>query len=147
MGRKKEYEVNLSETERDHLENLVSSGVEKARKLTRVRILLKADEKWTDKQISTALNVGYATVGRIRKRYTEEGLDAAINRKKTSRLYERKIDGATEAQLIAMTCSEPPAGQARWSLRLLSEHIVTLEQVESESISHETVRKALKKTN
>jgi transposase len=145
MSRKKTYEVNLSATERDHLKNLVSVGMEKTRKLTRARILLKANEGWTDAQIHEALDVGPATVGRIRKRYTEEGLDAALNRRPTSRQYERKIDGKTEAHLIAMVCGAAPEGYARWSLRLLSERLVTLEQVDIGSVSHETVRQALKK--
>lgn len=147
MARKQEYQVNLSQSERDHLENLISSGTEKARKLTRVRILLKADAGWTDKQIVEALDVGHPTVGRIRKRYAAQGLDSAISRKTPRRQYERKLDGADEAQLIALTCGEPPEGYARWSLRLLSERLVTLEQVEIESVSHETIRQVLKKTN
>jgi transposase len=147
MSRKKVYEVNLSESERNHLDNLVSTGVEKARKLTRARILLKANEGWTDKQIRRALNVGQATVGRVRKRYTEGGMDASINRKLTTRQYRRKIDGQAEAHLIALVCGDPPEGYARWSLRLLSERLVALEQVEIDSVSHETVRQTLKKTN
>jgi transposase len=147
MSRKKVYEVNLSESERNHLDNLVSTGVEKARKLTRARILLKANEGWTDKQIRRALNVGQATVGRVRKRYTEGGIDASINRKPTTRQYRRKIDGQAEAHLIALVCGDPPEGYARWSLRLLSERLVALEQVEIDSVSHETVRQTLKKTN
>ncbi len=147
MPRKKVYEVNLSESERNHLDNLISTGVEKARKLTRARILLKANEGWTDKQIRRALNVGQATVGRVRKRYTEGGIDAAINRKPTTRQYRRKIDGQAEAHLIALVCGDPPEGYARWSLRLLSERLVALEQVEIDSVSHETVRQTLKKTN
>jgi len=136
MAGKQEYQVKLTQSERDHLENLISTGTEKARKLTRARILLKADAGWTDKEVAKALDVGLATVGRIRKRYATEGLDTALNRKATRRQYERKIDGAAEAQLIALTCSKPPAGYARWSLRLLSERLVTLEQVEIESVSH-----------
>ena len=147
MGRKKVYEVNLSKAERDHLENLVSTGVEKARKLTRARILLKANEGWTDKQIHEALDVGQPTVGRVRKRYAEEGLDVSLNRRPTRRQYERKIDGKAEAHLIALVCGEAPEGYARWSLRLLSERLVALEQVEIESVSHETERQALKKTD
>ncbi len=147
MGRKKIFEVNLSQTEHDHLKNLVSVGEEKTRKLTRARILLKANEGWTDEQIHEALDVGQATVGRVRKRYAEAGLEVALNRRPTSRQYERKIDGKTEAHLIAMACGDAPEGYARWSLRLLSERLVALEQVEIESVSHETIRQALKKTN
>lgn len=146
MPRKKVYEVKLSESERDHLKNLVSTGTEKARKLTRARILLKADEDWTDEAISQALDVGIATVGRLRQRYVEVGLERVLNRKPSRRLYERKIDGNSEAHLIALTCGEPPAGYARWSLRLLARELVKLEQVELGSVSHETVRQVLKKT-
>jgi len=147
MGKKKTYVVNLSQAEREHLENIVSSGVEQARKLTRARILLKADHDWTDKEISNALDVGSATVERIRKRCAEEGMTAALERKKSSRQYESKIDGETEAHLIALACGAPPEGRASWTLSLLSDRLVKLEQVELESVSYETVRKALKKTN
>ena len=147
MARKQEYQVKLSQSERDHLAHLISTGTESARKLTRARILLKADTGWIDREIAEALDVGLATVGRIRLRYTREGLESAINRRKPRRRYDRKIDGADEAQLIALACGKPPEGYARWSLRLLSEHLVTLEQVEVESVSHETVRQVLKKTN
>jgi transposase len=147
MARKQEYQVKLSQSERDHLENLVSTGTEKARKLTRARILLKADAGWVDEEIVNALDVSRPTVGRIRKRYVSEGLDTALNRKKPRRQYERKMNGADEAHLIALTCSKPPKGYTRWSLRLLSERLVRLEQVEVESVSHETVRQVLKKTN
>lgn len=147
MPRKKMYEVDLSEQERDHLINLVSAGTEKARKLTRARILLKADEDWIDKDISAALNVGRATVERIRKKYFEGGLATAINRKPSSRQYKRKIDGQIEAHLIALACGAAPAGYADWSLRLLADRLVKLEQVDLESISHETVRQVLKKND
>jgi len=146
MGRKKTYEVNLSPAERDHLENIISTGEEKARKLTRARILLKADDDWTDKQIQDALDVSLPTIARIRKRYGEEGLFKALNRKPSKRQFEPKIDGNTEAHLIAMVCGTPPAGYARWSLRLASERLVLLEQVSLASVSHETVRQVLKKT-
>lgn len=146
MPRKKTYAVNLSPSERDHLKNLVSTGTEKARKLTRARILLKADENWIDEAISQALDVGMATVGRVRQKYVEEGLDSILNSKPNNRSYERKIDGKTEAHLIALVCGNAPEGYAKWSLRLLAERLVRLEQVELESVSHETVRQTLKKT-
>jgi transposase len=146
MGRKQTYQVKLSQEERDHLENLVSSGVESAQKLARCRILLKADESWSDESIAEALDVGSATVGRVRQRYCEAGLSRAINRKRPDREYEHKIDGEVEAHLVALVCGEPPAGQAEWSLRLLAERLVKLEQVKLDSVSHETVRQALKKT-
>ena len=146
MSKKKTYTVDLSEKERDHLINMISSGTEKARKLTRARILLKADEDWIDKDISQALDVGRATVERIRKKYFEKGLEYAINRKPSSRQYKRKIDGKTEAYLIALSCGDAPAGYANWTLRLLADRLVKLEQVEIETISHETVRQVLKKS-
>lgn len=147
MGRKKTYKVNLPEDERNHLENLVSKGVEKARKLTRARILLKANEGWLDREISNALDVGESTVLRICKKYVEEGLDGALNRRKSSRQYERKVDAKAEARMVALACSEPPEGRSKWSLRLLADRFVQLEQVEVESVSYETVRRVLKKTN
>lgn len=147
MGRTQEYHVKLSAEERKHLINLVSNGVENARKLTRARILLKADESWTDAETARALDVGVATVERVRKRYSQEGLDSAINRRPPNRAYARKIDGKTEAHLVALVCGAAPAGAADWSLRLLAAELVALEQVELESISHETVRQTLKKTN
>lgn len=147
MGRPQEYQVKLSAEERKHLINLVSNGVENARKLTRARILLRADEGWTGTETARALDVGQATVERVRKRYHQEGLENAINRKPPKREYERKIDGKTEAHLVALVCGEAPEGYAAWTLRLLAEELVALEQVELESISHETVRQVLKKTN
>lgn len=147
MGRKQEYQVKLSAEERDHLINTLSNGVENARKLTRIRILLKANENWTGAETANALDVGQATVERVRKRYSQEGLDSAINRKPPNREYARKIDGKTEAHLIALVCGDPPPGYANWNLRLLAERLVILDQVEIESVSHETVRRVLKKTN
>lgn len=145
MPRKKTYKVDLSKAERDHLINMISSGTEKARKLTRARILLKAAAGWIDADISQALNVSTATVARIRKKYFQAGLAHAVNRKPSSRIYERKIDGQIEAHLIALSCGDAPAGYARWTLRLLAERLVELEQVDLASISHETVRQVLKK--
>jgi len=147
MPKKQAYRVKLSQAERDHLKNLVSTGEEKARKLTHARILLKAEAGWTDDEIAKALDVGRATVGRVRTKYVTEGFEAALNRKPPDREYERKMDGETEAHLVALVCGEAPEGRARWTLRLLAEHLVRLEQVEIESISHETVRRALKKTH
>jgi len=146
MPRKKVYEVKLSRPERDHLTSLISSGTENARKLTRARILLKADDGWPDELTSQALDIGIATVGRIRRKYAQGGLDNALNRKPSSRQYERKLDGKSEAHLVALVCGEPPEGYAHWTLRLLADRLVKLEQVEVESVSYETVRQVLKKT-
>ena len=107
------------------LKGLISSGKGAARKLTHARILLKADNSdggpgWKDKDISVSLDVGTATIERVRKLFVEEGLEAALVRKKPNRIYERKLDGEKEAHLIALAGSEPPKGYARWSLRLVS---------------------------
>ena len=144
---KKIYEVDLPDEERNHLINIISSGTEKARKITRCRILLKADEGWIDRDISEALNVGQSTVERIRKKYFENDMAYAINRKPSTREYERKIDGKTEAHLIALSCGDAPKGYSRWTVRLLADRLVQLEQVEIESISYETVRQVLKKND
>ena len=117
--------------------------------MTRARILLKADRSdsgpgWTDAAIAGALDVGLSTVARVRQRYGEAGLTAALARKGPDRVYERKLDGAGEAHLIALTCGAPPAGRTRWTLKLLADRLVALEVVEA--ISYETVRRTLKQT-
>jgi transposase len=144
------YKVTLTKDERSLLRRLVASGTEKARKLTHARILLKADASeagpgWLDEQISTALEVSLATIHRIRRTFVEEGLDAALNRRPQRRHRARRLDGVQEAQLIALTCSQPPEGQARWTLRVLADKMVELEYIDS--VSHETIRQVLKKTN
>ena len=146
----KRYVVELSEGERAHLRTLVGRGTAAARTLTRARILLKANRGeggpgWTDAAIAGALEVGLATVARVRQAYATGGLAAALTAKRPDRQYARTFDGAREARLIALACSEPPAGQKRWSLRLLAEHLVRLEVVDA--VSHETVRRALKQTS
>ena len=144
---RKRYVVGLASEEKDHLHELVSAGSEKARKLAHARILLKANEGWTDKSIHQALDVSVPTIGRVRRRFAEEGLQGALNHRPPNRVYKRKLDGSDEAHLIALACSPPPEGRTRWTLRLLSEKLVTLEQVEHESVSYQTVRRVLKKTN
>jgi DNA-binding transcriptional ArsR family regulator len=147
---KKKYPVILSETERDDLKLLKAAGTAPARKLTHARILLKADQSpeegpgWVDEAIAEAVETSQPTVSRVRKRYFEDGLEAALNRRSPNREYRRKLDGEQEARLIALACSEPPEGQARWSLRLLADKLVELEVVEEE-ISYQTVRRTLKK--
>jgi transposase len=148
---KKKYPVILSDTERAELKNLIASGTAPARKLTHARILLKADQSpegpaWVDEEVADAVETSQPTVCRVRKQYVEEGLEAALNRRPPNREYRRKLDGKQEARLVALACSEPPEGQARWSLRLLADKMVELEIVE-EDISYQTVRRTLKKTN
>ena len=146
----KRYIVELTEEERDALRQLVSSGKTKARKLTHARILLKADSSaggpgWHDLKISQALDVGTATIERVRKRLVEEGFEAALSSRKPNREYEHCLDGDGEAHLIALACSKAPKGYQRWTLELLAGRMVQLGYVDS--ISYETVRRALKKMN
>jgi transposase len=142
----KKYTVDLSEDERIELESFVSSGVHRAEDITRARILLKADDGATDQEISHALNCSEMTPYRARKRYADRGI-AAVHRRNPDRNYERKLDGEDEARLIALATGEPPEGYSQWSLRLLADELVVLEEIDYESISHETVRQVLKKTN
>jgi transposase len=147
---KKKYPVILSEAEREQLKSLIAAGSAPARKLTHARILLKADQSpqgpgWVDEQVADAVEVSQPTVSRVRKQYVQEGLEAALTRRPPNRHYQRKLDGEQEARLLALACSEPPEGQARWSLRLLADKLVELEIVEEE-VSYQTVRRTLKKT-
>jgi DNA-binding transcriptional ArsR family regulator len=147
---KKKYPVILTETEREHLRSLIAAGTAPARKLTHARILLKADQSpqgpgRVDDAVAEAVEVSQPTVSRVRKQYFEEGLEAALNRRPPNREYHRKLDGKQEARLVALACSEPPEGQARWSLRLLADKMVELEVVDD--LSYQTVRRTLKKTN
>lgn len=146
----KRYRVTLTLEERQELQKLVSVGKSAARKLMRARVLLLANQAEdgpakADPEIVEALACGRATVERIRKQFVEEGLEAVFQPKPSTRVYERKMDGRTEARLIALTCGAPPAGRSRWMLRLLGDRMVGLGYVES--LSHETVRRTLKKTN
>jgi hypothetical protein len=147
----KKYIVRLSKDERDKLKKLSTSGRGPARIFTRARILLKADQSengpgWSDEKISEALDITVQTVERIRKQLVEEGLDVVLSRREyKQKVSRKKIDGDVEAHLIALSCSEPPAGRARWTLRLLADKIVELGYIET--ISHEAIRQTLKKTN
>jgi hypothetical protein len=143
---RKEYVIQLSQEQRQQLHQLISAGTAPARTLARARILLKADEGpegpgWKDPKIAEALD--HATVERTRRRCVLEGMEAALRNRPSRRVYGRKLDGRQEARLIALACSEPPPGQKRWSLRLLAEHLVVLEDLEG--LSPETVRQTLKK--
>jgi transposase len=138
----KRYIVTLTAEERKMLLTMINSGTQRARKLTRARILLKADDNWQDQAISHALNVGVATVERVRKRFVLQGLEGALNSRRPRREYSRKLDGEQEARLIALTCSPPPEGHGRWSMRLLADQVVQLKI--ADSVSHETIRQVLK---
>jgi len=142
----KSHLVRLSGKERQQLEKVVQSGKDKARKITRCRILLLADEAKgkTDQEISEALNVCLATIFNVRRRYCQEGVESAISEKARSGQPPR-FKGKLTAKITAIACSKPPEGHARWSLRLLADHIIELDIVES--ISHQSVKNILKKTN
>ena len=138
----KKYLVTLTTEERQALLKLTSSGELSVRKMKRAQILLKADENWKDKDIIAALNTSRSTVERARKRYVEGGLDKALN--EDPRPGQRtKLAGNAEAHLVALTCSDAPGGRDHWPLRLLADKLVELGVVEA--ISHETVRRTMKK--
>jgi transposase len=143
MPRKK-YLINLSDEDRQTLLHMTRKGTLKARKFKRAMILLKADEGLSDPQIMAALNVSRPCVERIRKRFVADGMERALNEDPRPG-QKRKLDGRAEATLIATACTEAPEGHARWTLRLLAGKLVQLQVVDA--ISHETVRRTLKKTN
>src|SRR5512137_1072606 len=143
---KKKYIVTLTAAERRMLQEMLSRGKAAARKLTHARILLKADAadggpNWNDEAIAEGLEVGRATVERVRKEFVEEGLEAALERRKPRRQYQRKLDGEGEAHLVALACQKPPEGRSRWTLQLLADRMVELKYVEE--ISYQTVRRTL----
>lgn len=145
----KRYVVRLSPEERERLQDLVDKGKTQAYRIRHAHILLKADAEgpaWLDRQITEAYSCNRSTVENIRKRFVLGGLDSALDRKKREHPpTPRKLDGAKEARLIALACSEPPKGRKRWTLKLLADELVALEVVES--ISYRTVQRTLKKTN
>ena len=147
----RKYIVTLTKDEREVLSALTSKGKHRSQKILNALILLGCDKgdyqenHSTNEDMSRILNISMRKIDRVKKRFVEEGLDVTLNGKKSSRIYEKKIDGDFEAHLIAVSCSDPPEGFTRWSLRLLSEKVVELKYIDS--ISHETVRRILKKTN
>jgi transposase len=147
----KKYVVRLEPREREELQRLVSTGKGAARKLTHARILLQADVSkqgpgWTDQQIAEALGVTTRSIEHVRQRCVEQGLEAALERKQREfPATPRILDGQKEAKLVAICCSKPPGGFARWTLKLLADRLVELEIVES--VSRDTVRRTLQKTN
>jgi hypothetical protein len=146
----KRYKVTLTAEEREVLLTLISQGTTAAKKLTRARILLQADQglqgpAWADQHISQALYVSPLTVERTRRTFVDDGLEAALNRKQRSRPGNQKFDGAKDAHLIALACSQPPAGSTRWTLTLLADTMVECKQFEA--ISPEAIRQHVKKAN
>jgi len=146
----KKYHVQLTPAQRQTLEGVIRSGNAPARTQTHARILLKADcadggSAWSDDAIVSACHVSRPTVERVRRAFVTKGLDVALHRKRPHGPPRRKLDGAQEAQLIAVTCSSPPEGRERWTLALLADKLIQLKVVDA--IARETVRTTLKKTN
>ena len=144
------YTIKLTKEEVGELYSIINKGSHSSQTFRTAYILLNCDEgeyaeKITNEQISKVLKVGMRTIDRVKKKFIEEGFEGVLDRRPTSRVYETKSDGDVEAKLVALCCSEPPKGFAKWSLRLLADKMVELEYVES--ISHVTVRSVLKKTN
>ena len=145
------YKVTLTKDERDQLTDLTRTGTHTAKKIIHALILLNVDcssyntEKQTNEEICKVLKIGMRTIDRVKKRFVEEGFDAALKMAPTSRVYDKMVDGDMEAHLIALACGDPPKGHARWSLRLLADKLIELNI--ADSISYETVRRTLKKTN
>jgi hypothetical protein len=148
MALKDKFVVRLSANQRQRLERLMSTGRHSAATLTHARILLKADatgpDRWPDHRIADALDCGTATVACVRKQCVQWGLEAALSRRRPTGRQYRKLDGAAEARLIALTCSPPPEGHARWTLKLLAQRLIELEVVAT--IDPATVYRTLKKT-
>ncbi len=149
MALKDKLLVRLSADQRAQLEHLIAAGRHAAAALTHARILLKADAGpdgpgWADDAIAQALECSAGTVARVRKRFAQGGYDAAVHRQKPTGRQYRKLDGAQEAKLVALACSAPPGGKARWTLKMLADRLVELEVVDA--VSDETVRRLLKKT-
>jgi transposase len=138
----KKYVVKLDDSERQQLEELLRGGLHRARKLTRARILLKADDGCTDEEIVKALNVGRATVERLRQRFVESSLECLHDQPRPG--ADPKLDEKGEARLIAEACSPAPEGRAKWTLELLAERVVALQL--TDSYSYESVRRVFKKT-
>jgi len=141
------YPVTLNEEQRQYVEKITSSGTMPARQMKRAQILLKSDVQanWSYEQIMAAFDVTANTVAAVRRTFVEQGLEAALQRKKPDREYEHVLDGEGEAHLIALACSKPPTGRKHWSLRLLQDRFVKLGH--ADRISYETIRRVLKKTS
>ena len=147
----KKFIVTLTEEERNLLTELTSRGKHRSQKILNALILLACDEgehqrkRSKNEEISRVLNTSMRKIDRVKKRFVLDGIDVALHGRKGSRVYAKKADGDFEAHLVALSCSNPPEGFARWTLRLLADKVVELDYINS--ISHETVRRVLKKTN
>lgn len=146
----KKYKVTLTKEERQELEGLCCKGSHKSQKVLNALILLNCDEgdyqarRRQNEVIAEVLRISERKIERVKKRFVEEGFEAALNGRRRERAYGKRADGDFEARLVALSCTKPPEGFARWSLRLLADRVVELEYIDS--VSHETVRRVLKKT-
>lgn len=147
----KKYTVTLTKDERNTLKQIASKGTHKSQKVINALILLGCDEgeyqdkRSTNEELARVLKIGMRKIDRIKNRFVEHGLDITLDGMKGSRIYSKKVDGDFEAHLVALSCSDPPEGFAKWSLRLLADKVVELEYIDK--VSHETIRQVLKKTN
>ena len=146
------YIVTLTPEEREQLQALVGKGRHAAQQVVSALILLNCDSavhrerrRLSSQELAEVLHIGARKIDRVKRAFVEQGLEGALNRRPTRRVYERVADGDVQAHLVALSCSQPPAGRSRWSLRLLADKAVELQYVEA--ISYETVRRTLKKTN
>jgi len=146
------YTIKLSQSEVDDLKKIINKGSHTSQSFRAAYILLNCDKgefsdntKVTNEEICKILKIGARTIDRVKKKFVEEGFESALERKPSTQTYKKKADGDLEAKLVALCCSEPPAGFAKWSLRLLADKMVELSYVDY--ISHVTVREVLKKTN
>lgn len=147
----KKYTVTLTKDERELLGTLIAKGKHRSQKILNALILLGCDEgeyqekRSTNEELSNVLCISMRKIDRVKKRFVLDGLDIALNGKKGNRVYAKKVDGDFEAHLIALSCTKPPEGFSRWSLRLLADRVIELEYIDT--ISHETIRRILKKTS
>ena len=146
----KKYKVTLTQKEREELLSITKGGTHSSKKVIHSLILLNCDEgefseKVNNEDVAKVLKIGSRTIDRLKKKFVEEGFEAALENRPTTRVYKRKADGDVEAHLVALSCSKAPKGFTRWSLRLLADKMIELEYVDD--ISHETIRRVLKKTN
>ena len=144
------YKVTLSQGEREELLSITKGGTHTSKKVIHALILLNCDEgafsdKITNEEVARVLKIGDRTIDRLKKKFVEEGYEALLENRPTTRVYDRKADGDVEAHLVALSCSKAPEGFSRWSLRLLADKMVELQYVDG--ISYETVRRVLKKTS
>jgi len=147
----RKFIVTLSKKEHEDLKQITFKGKHKSQKVINALILLGCDQGQhqdkpsTTEEISRVLKISTKKIERVNKRFVVDGIDVALNGRKGSRIYTKKVDGDFEAHLVALSCSEPPEGFSRWSLRLLADKVVELEYIDN--ISHESIRRILKKTN